>query len=108
MVEKQDIHELSLDQWGEIDSALVGSVVEVRILCVHAFGVGVRLQSSEAYGHVNPPQVTDGRFTVENEVESIGELRKAVILDATPGRQPRLTLRLSKVNSLAFGGDPSL
>jgi hypothetical protein len=76
---------------------LVGCVVEVRILCVHAFGVGVELIPDGAYGHVNAPRVTDDRFTVEEASEHIGEIRRALVLSVPPGRQPTLTIRPSEV-----------
>jgi hypothetical protein len=97
MVVGRDIHDLPLFQWGELGSDLVGSVVEVRIVCVHAFGVGVELIAQGSYGHVNPPRVTDGRFTVEEASKHIGELRKALVMAVTPGRQPTLTLRPSEI-----------
>lgn len=97
MVERQDIHDLPVSEWGEIGSDLVGSVVDARILCVHPFGVGVELIGQRAYGHVNPPRVTDGRFTVEEATRCIGEVRRALVLAAEPGRQPTLTIRPSQI-----------
>lgn len=97
MVDSLDIHDLPPERWGELSPELPGSVVEVRIVCVHAFGVGVELTSHQAYGHVNPPRVTDGHFTVEETARHIGEIRRALVLAADPGRQPTLTLRPSDI-----------
>jgi hypothetical protein len=99
VVEGRDIHDLPLPQWGQMSTDLVGRVVEVRILCVHAFGVGVELTAQGAYGHVNPPRVTDDRFTIEEMAKHIGEVRRAVVLAADPGRQPTLTLRPSEIQT---------
>lgn len=98
MVKGRDVHELPPSQWGKLDSDLIGSIVEVRILCVHPFGVGVELIAHRAYGHVNPPRVTDGRFTVEETARHIGEVRHARLLAADPGRQPTLTIRPSETS----------
>jgi hypothetical protein len=97
LVKGQDIHDLPLSRWREVAPDLVGSVVEVRILCVHAFGVGVQLVPDGAYGHVNAPRVTDGQFTVEETSEHIGEVRRALVLSAAAGRQPTLTIRPSEI-----------
>ena len=97
VVEGRDIHDLPLSQWGQVGNELVGRMVEARILCVHAFGVGVEMTAQGAYGHVNPPRVTDGRFTIEETAKHIGEVRRAVVLAADPGRQPTLTLRPSEI-----------
>jgi hypothetical protein len=97
MVDGQDIHDLPVSQWGEIDSDLVGSTVDARIVCVHPFGVGVELIAQRAYGHVNPPRVTDDRFTIEEVARHIGEVRRALVLAADPGRQPTLTLQPSQI-----------
>lgn len=97
MVEGRDIHDLPLSQWGQVGNELVGRTVEARILCVHVFGVGVELTVQGAYGHVNPPRVTDGRFTIEEMAKHIGEVRRAVVLAADPDRQPTLTLRPSEI-----------
>ena len=97
MVGHQDIHDLPVSQWGEVSPELVGHVVEVRILCVHPFGVGVQLTPDGAYGHVNPPRVSDGQFSVEGLSGNIGEVRRALVLSAPPGRQPTLTIRPSEV-----------
>ncbi|WP_434743241.1 hypothetical protein [Micromonospora sp. SH-82] len=84
---------------------LVGRTVDVRILCVHAFGVGVELTVNGAYGHVNPPRVSDDRFTVEETAKHLGEIWKAVVLAADPGRQPTLTLRPSEI-ATSWGRNP--
>ncbi|MFI2616586.1 hypothetical protein [Streptomyces sp. NPDC018584] len=97
MVEGQDIHDLPVSEWGEISPDLVGGIVDARILCVHPFGVGVELIAHGAYGHVNPPRVTDGRFTIEEAEKYIGEVRRALVVAADPGRQPTLTLRPSQI-----------
>jgi len=97
MVGHQDIHDLPVSQWGEVSPELVGHVVDVRILCVHPFGVGVQLIPDGAYGHVNAPRVSDDQFTVEGFSASIGEARRALILSASPGRQPNLTIRPSEI-----------
>src|SRR6476660_2119809 len=97
MVEEKDIHEVPPPQWGALDPKLIGRVVEVQIVCVHPFGVGVRLTAEGAYGHVNPPRVTDGRFTVEEASRHIGDVRKGLILSVEPGRQPTLTIRPSEI-----------
>ena len=92
-----DIHDMPSSQWGTLGSELVGCVVEIRILCVHPFGVGVYLTAQDAYAHVNVPRVTDGRFTVAEASRHIGEVRRALILSVEPGRQPTLTIRPSEV-----------
>ncbi|WP_147455063.1 hypothetical protein [Saccharothrix australiensis] len=97
VVGDRDIHDLPLSQWGQMSADLVGRVVEVRILCVHAFGVGVELTAQGVYGHVNSPRVTDGRFTIEETAKRIGEVKKALVLAVDPGRQPTLTLRPSEI-----------
>jgi hypothetical protein len=71
----QDIHDLPASEWGELPAVLEGSVVEVRIVCVHTFGLGVKVLAHGAYGHVNAPEVTDGRYTVEAASNWIGEVR---------------------------------
>ena len=78
-VETPDIHDLPLSRWGVMDPGLAGRVIDVRIVCVHPFGVGVRMSSHDVYGHVNAHHVTDTRFTVE------------------PGRQPTLSIRPSEI-----------
>lgn len=80
-----------------MDPGLVGQVVEVRIVCVHAFGLGVRMVSLDVYGHVNAPHVTDGRFTVADFARHLGATRSARVLAVAPGRQPTLTVRPSEV-----------
>ncbi|MEL3947657.1 MULTISPECIES: hypothetical protein [Streptomyces] len=97
VVEAADVHDLPLSRWGRMSPDLVGHVVEVRILCVHAFGVGVELLDQGSYGHVNPPRVTDDRFTIDDMACHIGEVRRAAVLAADPGRQPTLTLRPSEI-----------
>lgn len=97
VVESRDIHDLPVSEWGQIVPELVGGVVEVRIICVHAFGVGVELTAQGAYGHVNPPHIPDDRFTVEEMSHHVGEVRRALVLAADLGRQPRLTLRPSEI-----------
>jgi hypothetical protein len=92
-----DIHDLPPSGWGELSADLIGSVVEVRIVCVHAFGIGVELTANGSYGHVNSPRVTDGRYVVEEFSGTIGELRRALLLAVPRGRQPTLTLRPSDV-----------
>jgi predicted RNA-binding protein with RPS1 domain len=96
-VEGQDIHGIPATQWGELDADLVGTVVEVRIVCAHAFGVGVELTAHRASGHVDIPSIKDGYVTLEIISEYVGELRKALLLAADPGRQPKLTLRPSVI-----------
>lgn len=98
MVIEIDIHDRPVAEWGETVSVHPGTVVRVRIICVHPFGVGVELIDHECYGHVNAPRVTDGRFTVEEFTKSIGKVRRAVVLSTTPGRQPTLTLRVSDIS----------
>lgn len=83
-----DIHDIPVSQWGQVGAGLAGQVVEARILCVHAFGVGVELIDLSAYGHVNPPRVTDGGFTVEETSKHIGEVKRAVVLAADPVDNP--------------------
>lgn len=97
VVEGRDIHDLPLSEWGQMGPEMVECVVEVRILCVHAFGVGVELTAQRTYGHVNPPRVTDDGFTVEETSHHVGEVRRALVLAADPGRQPKLTLRPSEI-----------
>lgn len=97
VVGTEDIHDLPPSQWGVLDPELVGTVVEVRILCVHPFGVGVHLTAQGAYGHVNAPRVTDDRFTVDDASRHIGEVRRGLVLAVEPGRQPTLTIRPSEV-----------
>lgn len=97
VAEDQDIHELPVSKWRQMGPDLVGSVAEVRILCVHPFGVDVELTTQGSYGHVNPYRVTDGCFTVEEMAHHLGEVRQAVVLAADPGRQPTLTLRPSEI-----------
>jgi hypothetical protein len=97
MVEDRDIHDIPPPQWPELKAGLVGTVVEVKILCAHTFGVGVELTAHGAYGHVNPHNISDGDITLEEVSKCIGELRKALVLGAIPGRQPTLTLRPSEI-----------
>lgn len=80
-----------------MDPGLAGRVIEVRIVCVHPFGVGVRMSSHDVYGHVNAPQVTDTRFTVDEFASHIGETRTALVLAVEPGRQPTLSIRPSEI-----------
>jgi ribosomal protein S1 len=96
MVIQGDIHDLPVGMWGELREELVGCVVEVEVVCVHPFGVGVRISGENCYGHVNSPQVTDGRFTVDEASMEIGHTKPARVISAQPGRQPTLTLRSSE------------
>jgi hypothetical protein len=55
---------------------LPGCVVEVWILCVRTFRVGVEV-TTRAYGHVNPPPVADDHFMLEEMASHAGEVRQA-------------------------------
>jgi len=99
MVRSIDIHDIPVAEWGELPKSLIGQVVDVEILCVHPFGVGVRVVAADSYGHVNAPHVTDGLFTVEEASKEIGSQQKAVVLAAPVGWQPTLSLRQSEIPS---------
>jgi hypothetical protein len=94
-----DIHDLPLSEWGELPTVLEGSVVEVEIVCAHPFGLGIKVLALNAYGHVNAPEATDGHYTVEVASTWIGDVRSASVLGVSPGRQPTLTIRPSRVPS---------
>lgn len=97
MVDKHDLHDLPLSEWGRLDESLVGSVVEVEIVCAHSFGVGVRLLGEDFYGHVNSPRVTDGRYELGEALRLVGKRRSALVLAVAPGRQSTLSLRPSDI-----------
>jgi hypothetical protein len=89
----RDIHERPLSEWGELRSELIGQVVDVEIVCAHGYGMGVKLVGEDCYGHVNPPEATDGSVASAELSQEVGKLRRAIVLAAEPGRQPTLSLR---------------
>ncbi|PPK63763.1 hypothetical protein V5P93_005632 [Actinokineospora auranticolor] len=90
-----DIHDLPVSRWGHMSAE--GTVVEVRVVCAHHFGLGVQLTTNGAYGHIDVPRVSDGRVTTEDLIDHIGQIRRALVLMVDPGRQPKLTIRRSDV-----------
>ncbi|GAA3634399.1 hypothetical protein GCM10022223_60910 [Kineosporia mesophila] len=100
MPNDRDIHELTPDRWGGLSPDLLGALVEVRIVCAHAYGLGVRLTShGEPYGHVNIPEMADGRYPERMGSELVGAIRQARVVAVEVGRQPTLTLRPSRVTT---------
>jgi hypothetical protein len=93
----RDIHGIDPREWGHLGPDRVGEVMEVRIRCVHPFGIGVELVDEAAYGHVNVPSATDGVFTEDAFAGSVGEVRPARLISAEPGRQATFTLRPSEL-----------
>lgn len=92
---KRDIHELPVSEWGDISETAPGSIVNVTVLCAHVFGLGVAIEGTAGFGHVNSPRVTDGRYTMEIGFELVGKTVPARLLAVNSGRQPTLSLRHS-------------
>jgi predicted RNA-binding protein with RPS1 domain len=62
------------------------------VVCHHPFGLGVRLEDREEYGHVDVPQIRDGVVRGVEDYPPVGERVRGRVLGHA-GDQLRLTLR---------------
>ena len=73
-----------------------GLRVRAQVVCHHPFGIGLFVEAHDQYGHVDVPQITDGRIDGPEDYPPIGTEVDARVLAYSAGRQLRLRLRVDR------------
>jgi len=65
------------------------------VVCHHPFGLGVRVDAWNQYGHADVPSIRDGVVSGPADYPPIGRTVSALVLGYSGSSQLRLTLKLS-------------
>jgi len=76
------------------DHLTEGTFVTGMVICHHPFGIGVRLDESGQYGHVDVPFIRNKVTRGPDDYPAIGQAISAVVLGYDGFGQLRLTTRL--------------